>query len=155
MTPIVLVDTLVDFIKPFVRDFVLQTNVEGAEHKAPEVMCGYLPEKVATAKQKKPDFPHVIVRYLNDDGSVATVHIIAGTYSEDPQHGWRDCMNIITRIKQALQKTPTIGAFRIQAEMKTELPEEQPFPEWIALLTLTVEIPQAQEEGVRLDGYDN
>lgn len=151
MTPIILVDKLIEFIKPVVAEFELQTNVAGVK-KAPQVIAGYLQEKKPAQKQDPPDFPYVIVRYLEDtdtgDGDAATVKVYAGTYSEDIQDGWRDCMNVITRIKEALLEQRFIGGvFKIEYPVKTELPEEQPYPEWVAILTLTVAIPHVQEEG--------
>lgn len=151
MTPILLVDKLADFIKPVVAEFELDSNVEGVK-KAPQVMSGYLKEKKPKEKQVIPDFPYVIVRYLEDtdtenDGNSAKVKILAGTYSEDEQDGWRDAMNVITRIKKALMKQRFLGAFKIEYPIKTELPEEQLYPEWVAILHLTVTMPHVIEEG--------
>jgi len=152
MTPIILVDELIKFIGPVVANFELQTNVKTAPPKAPQVIGGYLREKKPGEKQDPPDFPYVIVRYLEDndtdDTDIAQIRIMAGTYSEDTQDGWRDCMNVVTRIKEALLEQRYIGrAFRIEKPIRTELPEEQPFPEWVALMTVTVTMPQVQEEG--------
>lgn len=150
MTPVMLVDRLIDFIKPVVAEYVLKSNVPGIA-KAPQVISGYLKEKRRGELQDPPDFPYVIVRYLEDDdtdnGSIAKLIIIAGTHSEDTQDGWRDCMNVITKIKAALLKQRFFGPFKIEKPVKTELPEEQPYPEWVAFLTLNVTIPQIQEEG--------
>ncbi|MFY0545456.1 hypothetical protein [Brevibacillus sp. H7] len=151
MTPNLLVDELIKFIEPVVANFDLESNVKGIR-KSPQVIGGYLEEKKPQQRQETPDFPYVIVRYLEDDdtdeSNIASVRIIAGTYSEDEQNGWRDCMNVVTRIKQALLEQPIIGErFRVQKPMKTQLPEEQPFPEWMALLTVQVVIPQTEEEG--------
>ena len=149
-TPIMLVDRLIDFIKPVVDEYVLPSNVPGVS-KAPQVVSGYLPEKKPGLGQNPPDFPYVIVRYLDDndtdDNNIARVKIIAGTYSEDTQGGWRDCMNVITKIKAALLKQRFFGPFKVEKPVKTELPEEQPYPEWVAFLMLTITIPQVQEEG--------
>jgi hypothetical protein len=152
MTPILLVDALIEFIETVVKDFELQTNVKDAPPKSPQVIGGYLHKKKPDGKQNPPDFPFVIVRYLEDDDTdevnTAKIRIIAGTYSEDESDGWRDCMNVITRIKVALLKQRFIGgSFKIERPIITELPEEQPYPEWVAMMTLTVTIPQVQEEG--------
>lgn len=151
MTPIFLVDELIKFIQPVVAHFELQTNVENAPAKAPQVISGYLQEKKPGHKQDPPDFPHVIVRYLEDndteESSLGQVRIIVGTYSEDEQNGWRDSINVITRIKEALLEKRFIGrAFNIEKPIKTELPEEQPYPEWVAMMTVSVTMPQAQQE---------
>ena len=151
MTPIILVDKLVEFIKPVVANYELDSNIQDVR-KSPQVMSGYLKEKKPKEKQEIPDFPYVIVRYLEDtdtenEGNTAKVKIFAGTYSEDEQDGWRDAMNVITRIKEALMKQRFIGAFKIEYPTKTELPEEQLYPEWVAILHLTVTMPHVIEEG--------
>lgn len=157
MTPIILVDELVKFIKPVVAEFVLQTNQQGVT-KAPQVLAGFLDEKKPpmAGQQGSPDFPFVIVRYLEDDdtedSNIATIRIYAGTYSLDAQNGWRDAMNVITRIKQALLKQRIIGKqFWVEKPMKTEMPEDQPFPEWVAVLSFNMVIPQVEQEGVMFD----
>lgn len=150
MTPIVLVDRLVEFIKPVVAEFELDSNIVGIK-KSPQVISGYLQEKKPNQKQDPPDFPYVIVRYLTDtdeqEEDKASIKIIAGTYSEDTQDGWRDPMNVITKIKEALMKQRFFGAFKIEYPVKTDLPEEQPYPEWVAILNLTVTMPHMVEEG--------
>jgi len=155
MTPIILIDQLVLFIQSVVSEFDLETNVPGVR-KQPQVVAGYLREKKTAQKQEVPDFPHVVVRFLEDtdalESNTAHVRIIAGTYSQDEQNGWRDAMNVITRIKQALIKQRIIGnIFIMEKPIKTDLPEEQPFPEWVAMMTVNFTIPQIQEEGGILD----
>jgi hypothetical protein len=56
-------------------------------------------------------------------------------------------MNVITRIKEALLEQKFLGPFKIEYPVKCELPEEQPYPEWVAILSLTAAIPRVQEEG--------
>ncbi len=151
MTPIILVDELMKFISPVVSEFVLDSNVPGVK-KAPQVVSGYLKEKKSGQQQNPPDFPYVIVRYLEDEDNGeqnnASVRIVAGTYSEDEQNGWRDAMNVTIRIKQALLEQMFIGgAFKVEFPVKTELPEEQLYPEWVAMMTLNVTMPRTQEEG--------
>ena len=150
MTSISLIDRLIKFIRPVVEEFELQSNVTGVK-KAPQVISGYLREKKPGHRQDPPDFPYVIVRYIDDtdtiNGATATVRILVGTYSEDEQGGWRDALNVATAIKIALKKQSYFGPFKIEYPIKTELPEDQPYPEWVAFMTLTVTIPQIQEEG--------
>lgn len=154
MTPIILVDKLIEFIEPVVADFRLETNVKGLPPRAPQVQGGYLKEKLPNQAQAQgdPDFPNVIVRFVEmtdgENGSTATVKIMTGTHSFDEKDGWRDCMNVITRIKTALMKKGTVGPFRFNKPYLLELPEEQPYPYWAAILTLNVEVGQPQIEGV-------
>lgn len=151
MTPTMMIDRLVERLRGIVSTYELSANVSGVK-KAPQVIAGYLPQKKATQKQDIPDFPYVIVRFLKDNDtqelSQVRVKIIVGTYSEDAQNGWRDTLNILTRVKQELLAQPVFGgSFLVNRPIETELPEEQPFPEWYGMLTLNVTVPQMIEEG--------
>ena len=61
MTPIFLIDKMVEFIKPIAAEFELDTNVPGVK-KAPQVIAGYLKEKKPPEQQNPPDLPYDIVR---------------------------------------------------------------------------------------------
>jgi hypothetical protein len=155
MTPIDLVDELVEFIKGVVKDYDLTTKVEGV-NKAPSVYAGYLPpqddeeeenEEVLTPK----DYPFVIVRFLNDTDNINSdesinIRLVIGTRSEDEQNGWRDTLNIATRIKIELKKQQIIGPFALAGKVETELFEEQLRPYWHAIMDLSFDIPQVQTE---------
>ncbi|HOV79367.1 MAG TPA: hypothetical protein PK728_04615 [Bacillota bacterium] len=147
-TPVLLVDGLRDFIEPLVKSYVLETNRPNLA-KPPQVVTGYLPPK--NPNFDAPDFPFVIVRFVegtdSDDGSTAVVKIIAGTYSEDAREGWRDAANILQRVKTELLKRRVIAKkYRVELPMKIEMPEEQPFPEWIGVMTTTWAVAQPLEE---------
>jgi hypothetical protein len=78
-----------------------------------------------------------------------TLKIIVGVFSEDPQDGWRDAINIIQRIWQELFKRRVIAKrYRVEYPMKFEIPEEQPYPHWIGVMTTiwTVVHPVLEEE---------
>ena len=81
------------------------------------------------------------------EGATLTVKIIVGTYSEDAQEGWRDVANIIQRIWQELFKKRVVAKkFRLEYPMNFEMPEEQPYPEWIGIMTTTWTLPHPIEE---------
>lgn len=144
MTPIELIDSLVKFFKETVKDYSLDTK--GKNNKAPEVYAGYLPPK--GKKDDSSEFPYVIVRYLeeddNNEADAVTVGVIIGTYSEDEQNGWRDPLNIATRLKIALRKVGVIGPYSLGNKIKIELFEEQPFPYCFAVMEFSFNIPQVQ-----------
>lgn len=149
MTPTLLVDELRNFIDDVVKNYWLETNKD--LNKPPQVVTGYLPPKKSTPD---PDYPFVIVRLVegtdNQESATVTVKIIVGTYSEDAQNGWRDVANIIQRIWTELFKRRVIAKkFRVEYPMKFEMPEEQPFPEWVGIMTTnwTVAHPVLEEVG--------
>ena len=146
MTPIELVDALVEFLKEVVKEYDLSTKVDGIS-KAPDVHAGYLPPK--SKDDSATEFPYIIVRYLSEDdvdADTVNVGLIIGTHSEDEQNGWRDPLNIATRIKIALKKVRYIDSYSLSGPIKIELFEEQPFPYWFAIMDLNFNIPQVQFE---------
>ncbi|MGF9907270.1 hypothetical protein [Brevibacillus porteri] len=150
LTPNDMIDILATRIKEIVKDLRLETKVDGLS-KAPDVYTGYLDKRYTANPNAGPEVPWIIVRYLGtddeDDGCLANVRIIVCTYSNDDENGWRDPMNVLTRIKQQLLAHPLIGGpFKVRRPFQDELPEEQPFPEWIAGMTLKVTMPQVHEE---------
>jgi hypothetical protein len=150
MTPIELVDGLVEFISFTVKDFDLSTKVDGI-NKSPSVYAGYLPpvddEDETLAPQ---DYPFIIVRFLSEtddnDSDIANIRLVIGTHSEDEQNGWRDALNIATRVKIALKKSQFIGPFALTGKIQTELFEEQLRPFWHIIMDLSFNTPQVQTE---------
>lgn len=144
MTPLELVDELIKFLRKTVKDYNLETKLDGIR-KAPDVYSGYLPSK--TRDDDVTIFPYIIVRFLSEEDSdedTVNIRLIIGTYSEDDQDGWRDVVNIATRIKIALKKVQVIGSYSLGDKIKIELFEEQPFPQWFATMDLSFTIPQVQ-----------
>lgn len=152
ITPVLLVDELKAFLEDVVKNYQLDTNRLG-DVKPPQVVTGYLPPKHAGPE---PDFPFVIVRLIDgideEDGATVTVKIIAGTYSEDAQQGWRDVANILQHIWQELFKRRVIAnRFRVEYPMKFEFPEEQPYPQWIGIMTTIWTVAHPVLEGLEYE----
>ncbi|CEG29800.1 hypothetical protein [Bacillus sp. B-jedd] len=151
MTPIELVDALVTFIEKAVKDYNLATKVNGVM-KVPAVYAGYLPPEDDEEEPLKPaDYPFVIVRFLSDTDDIGedettNIGLIIGTYSDDDQNGWRDALNIATRIKIELKKNPLIGPFSLTGKIRTDIFEEQLRPFWHATMDLNFHVPQAKPE---------
>jgi hypothetical protein len=151
MTPIDLVDELVKFIKDVVKDYDFTTKKKGVL-KAPSVYPGYLPSKEDDDDTLTPnDYPFVIVRFLSESddqelNDTVDIRILIGTYSEDEQNGWRDPVNMATRIKLHLKKKPIIGPFSLTDKIQIELFEEQLKPFWHLIMDLSFNIPKVQPD---------
>lgn len=152
MTPIELVDGLVEFIKNVVKEYDMTTKVKG-QNKVPSVYAGYLPtsDEDDDDSLQVNDYPFVIVRFLSDVDEINTndttsIRLIIGTHSDDGQNGWRDAMNIATRIKIELKKQQILGPFSLTGKIHTELFEEQRRPFWHVIMDLNFHTPQVQVE---------
>ncbi|MEF7494349.1 hypothetical protein V4V34_07150, partial [Lysinibacillus sphaericus] len=121
MLNIELLDNLVAFLNEELKEMRLSTKDENVE-KAPMVYDGYLPPKATSSRRgddtEQEDYPFVLVRFLGEadkiyDENVAELKLVIGTYSKDEQHGWRDTLNVMNKIKISLLKKRVIGAASI------------------------------------------
>jgi hypothetical protein len=157
--PLNLVDELVIFLTDGFKNYKLPTNKKTV--KPPQIVGGFLPHKNSPIAVE-PDFPHIIVRLMkgqdvlqvgNKGGqSQAHIRIIFGTYSED-HRGWREIANIIEHTRQILLKKRTIGRkFCLKDEVKWDIPDDQPYPEWVGTMETIWLIAQPQEEVLNYEG---
>ncbi len=150
MTPLDLMDELKTFLEQVVKDYVLDCKI--SSDKIPQVVLGWLPVRTETRKNDdagNPDFPYVVVQLETwedkEDSSKATVSFQIGTYSKDME-GWRDTVNIMTRIRTALLYKRVIGRhFRLELPINSDLFDDQPYSYWIGAMTTNWIIPQPQE----------
>ena len=146
MTPLMLQDALCDFLKEVVGSYLLSTNKSIT--KAPQIVPSYLPLKGSTDTA---DFPFVIVRVMSQEDtqgeSKLVVKLIVGVHAEDIAKGPGDLMNVIERIRQALFKKRVIDKrFRVEYPFAWDAPDEQPYPEWLAVITTNWTMPRPIEE---------
>lgn len=141
-TPLILVDELSGLISEITGELMLETKQ--GELRALAVIPGFLDEDEPRPGKPPEDeiekaVPFVVVRFLTGEDSEpvgkVTIRIIATTYSKHGQ-GWRDPLNVLERIRQGmLTKRPLAKKFDLQLPIKWEMPEEQPWPYWIAWMT--------------------
>ena len=119
------------------KDFSYHAQ-DGMTEGAPVVINGFLPPK------KKPDnrdWPFVVVRpvegSINEEETTVSVQIIVGCWSEEFE-GYEYCLNILSRIRNALTLLPArtlARRFRLGFPIKWEFVNEQPYPSWTAVMT--------------------
>jgi len=156
-----LIDKLVVFLNEEMKEMRLPTKDENIE-KAPTVYDGYLPPKKNSSRRgedtEPEDYPYVIVRYLGEDDdrvkeNVVPLRLIIGTYSKDEQHGWRDTVNVMNRIKMSICKKQVFGAASLTGTISIGLFEEQAKPMWHGVMEVPFNLPQAEWERSVLDAY--
>lgn len=146
MTPVILLEELARYLKLANKDYRLTD--EAVKNNPLTVVPGFLKRRENADEQF---FPHIVPRLIRgtdtDDGSTATVRIYFGTYCEDVADGWRELFNLMEHSRQALLKQRTIAdKFRLLLPIKYEMPEEQPYPEWVGYMDVIYTIYQPQEE---------
>ncbi|WP_062678890.1 hypothetical protein [Parageobacillus toebii] len=151
MTSIGLIDALTEKIERWVTQYNLETTHQGVR-RPPQVRQQFLPPKKRKEEQEIPDYPHVIIRYVEEriknGENRALIHIIAGTVCDDHQIGFRDVLNVLTRIRNEMLKQPIFGSFQLNEEgLSIQIPEEQYAPEWVGYIAAEYIIPKVQNEG--------
>lgn len=143
-TPLILVDELCKLIADATAELVLEAKT--GPPRPPSAVAGFLDDD-EPRPGKPPDdeferaVPFVLVRFRSgedtQDAGTATVRLIATTYSRHGQ-GWRDPLNVLERIRQGIiTSRPLARQFDLQLPIKWEMPDEQPWPYWIAWITTT------------------
>jgi hypothetical protein len=142
MTPLLLIDELGKLITEATAELMLE--VKGKKRRSPVVIPGFLDDDEPRPGKPPEDpaekaVPFVIARFVAGEDSqqagTATVRIIATTYSKHGQ-GWRDPLTVLERIRQEiLTQRPLANQFDLQLPIRWEMPEEQPWPYWIAWMT--------------------
>lgn len=137
-----LVDRLIVFLTAALAEVRLSTS-DGDDARPPVLVAGWLPPK-RSADEPLP--PLLVVRPTQgadeDDGSRVEVQLLLETFSEDTE-GWRDLTNVVQRIRSALTAQRTLGPFHLELPLKWQLFDEQPLPQWGAVLTTTWTQPRA------------
>lgn len=147
-----ILDSLVSFIEEALSDMSFQTKDENV-WKAPSVFDGYLPPKKnkrrGEEETEQEDYPFVIVRYLGESDEVYAKNImrfrlLIGTHNLDEQHGWKDTLAIMNRIKFELKETQVVGAANLTGTIESALFEEQRRPSWHGIMEVAFDTPQIQ-----------
>ena len=144
-TPLILVDELCKLISKATAELVLEAKA-GTSPRPLSVIPGFLDEDEPRPGRPPDDevekaVPFVLVRFIagedTEQAGTATIRLIATTYSKHGQ-GWRDPLEVLERIRQAiLTHRPLASQFDLQLPIKWDMPEEQPWPYWIAWMTTT------------------
>lgn len=145
-------DALVEFLQDALKDYLLPSK-EGIE-KAPKVYDGYLPSKKNERRgedDSEQDYPFIIVRYIGDEDELSKQNtvifkILIGTYNNDEQHGWRDTVGLMIRIKTKLKEQQTFGSANLTGTIGSALFENQRKPLWRGLMEVEFEMPQIQRK---------
>lgn len=122
------------FIEDAVKDFRLPVEFE-KKPRAPKIINGYLPPK---RSEKGDDFPFVVVRpdaaTCEREVTEVTVSIIIGCYAKEEEYdGYEYCMNVMTRIRNALtsMENGTLAKkYMLNFPISWNNVTEQPWPQW-------------------------
>ncbi len=138
-------------VAAYLKEVVAEYSAKQASgRKKIEVYAGFPP--VRTSRDETPSCVYCVPTEANDSAAGASdVKLMIGLsiYDADKDSGGRSLYNLAEHIRQALLKKRTLGGRnRLILPLKTEIPTEQPFPEWVGVITATYTIAFIEEEGI-------
>ena len=112
------------------------------------VYAGYLP--YTTKKTANKLCPAIAVRPSTiidgEKETVVTLSVYVSTYDEDMLFGAESLFHIVERIRtEILSKNPVANKWNVKpGSLKTMVPDEQPYPQWLGLVEFDVYLPQPE-----------
>ncbi len=157
MTPIVLLDSLEEFVREVTKDIKLQVRVRNQnpqeeKERAADVYKMRLPNKDDQTQK----IPYILLQFLTgkDDKqeqepeeSDCKVRIVVATYSEDGGVGAYDVLNVLLRIRSELEKTGIIGnQFVLQMPLEYIVYPDSTQPYYLGEMVTNWSIPTIKRE---------
>lgn len=156
MTPVTLLDELQEFIEDATKEILLrikptQRSPEGGE-RAAEVWKMSLPDKDSmTAKA-----PYIVLQVVNglddqnagdEQESTCNIRFVICVYSENSSEGALDVLNLISRIRIALERQRVIGnLFTLRLPVEYLVYTDQPAPFFLGEMMTVWELPNIERE---------
>lgn len=153
MTSIELMNNLAEYLQQIVTDY----STKQKECCVPiKVYAGWPPVRMTSAE--KESFIYALAISWEDKAddtfSTAKVEIGFSIYDDDRQQGCFSLYNLMEHVRQALLKKRTLnGRNRLELPLKSDVSDEQAFPQWQGAITATYTIGQPIEEETDYDNY--
>jgi len=158
MTKKVLLDDLKEFTETVIKDIILpcalQEDDTEQKFRAADVYLMRLPDQAA-AKKKVPYIIHQLVTAKDHQSagerasSIAVVRTIFVVYSQDEQDGSLALLNLMERLRLALERQIVIGK-RFQLDMEADVDQliypDNTKPYYIGEMSTTWKIPAIKRE---------
>nr|DAW25797.1 MAG TPA: tail completion protein [Caudoviricetes sp.] len=148
MTSIELMNNLADYLQQIVDDYSSNQKA-GAVPVA--VYSGWPPVRKNAAEKESFIYALALSWEDKEDDSFSTCKVEIGfsIYDNDETEGCFSLYNIMEHVRQALLKKRTLsGRNRLELPLKSEVTDEQAFPQWYGRITAVYTIGQPSEEEV-------
>lgn len=151
MTQVELMENLAAFLKNVVLEYESQQS--DGTYSPINVYPGYLPVKTNAKESESCIYVLVLECEDGDELSAAKVEIGFSIIDGDTSEGWRSLFNLMEHVRQALLKKRTIAnKHRLILPIKSKVADEQPFPQWQGLMTVSYTLGKLVEEEINY-GY--
>lgn len=151
MTQVELMENLAAFLKNVVREYESQQS--DGSYTPITVYSGYLPVKTNAKESESCIYVLVLECEDGDEQSAAKAEIGFSIIDGDTSEGWRSLFNLMEHVRQALLKKRTVAnKHRLILPIKSKVADEQPFPQWQGLMTVSYTLGKPVEEEINY-GY--
>lgn len=151
MTQVELMENVAVFLDEIVKEY--ETKQSDGTYTRIRVYPGYLPIKTNAKESESCIYSLVLECEDKDEQSEAKLEIGFSICDSDPTDGWRSLFNLMEHVRQALLKKRTIAnKHRLILPIKSKVADEQPFPQWQGLMTVSYTLGKPVEEDINY-GY--
>lgn len=159
MTPYGCAEAVAEFLKKVFEKYA--ATDDKIKDAGMNIYAGFLP-KTASSEEKRRRDPCITIRpvRIEDtlDYSDVTLQVLVMTYCDGKLDGHRELYHILQIIRQAVETEDIIdGTFQLNYDghnQVTNIPEEQPYPEWWGYMELHYAIRRPQQNIVRMEEWE-
>lgn len=153
MTPIQCAMDIADFLEGKFADFSFSD--EKLSGKKINIRSGFMPVSRSNEdKFEQGGYINIRPIEIDDNGdddeesSVVMMQILVVTYNADINFGHIELYNILEVIRRNLLATPIINKrYEVSKPLKTHIPDNQPYPQWLGYIEATIKIPEITSGG--------
>ncbi len=145
MTPIRCASELAKLLKEKFDSIDYHPTSEGMEEKTISVFRGYLPRALSDEAKRKMS-PCIVIRVVSVEDALqdsrVNLELLVSTYNKEVIDGYLDLMHILELSRQWICQTPILARkFQLEKPLMVKLPEEQGFPTWWGIITVSYTVP--------------
>lgn len=147
MTPLDAAQEIASYIKQHINERLSEKHdIELTDYN---IYAGFLPY-ARTSAEVRAMCPAIVVRpdtvQDSNDETTVKISVYVTTYDDDMSLGHEYLYHLLERVRYLLLSREPINNRYIVQDMKTTIPDEQPFPQWLALIEFTTYIPAIYNE---------
>ncbi len=145
MTPIRCATELKKLLKSKFDSIDYHPTAEGMEDRKMNVYSGYLPRATSDGAKQKMS-PCIVVRVVSVEDtaqdSTVNLELLVTTYNKEVTDGYLDLLHILELSRQWICQTPILArTFQLEKPLTVKLPEEQGYPTWWGVITVSYTVP--------------
>lgn len=145
MTPIRCACELGKLLKAKFDSIDYHPTAKDMEDRKMNVFSGYL-KRTVSDEAKRQQSPCIVVRVVSVEDtaqdSTVNLELLVTTYNKEVEDGYLDLLHILELTRQWICQTPILArTFQLEKPLTMKLPEEQGYPTWWGIITVSYTVP--------------